>query len=129
MKVDPSAYTVDPSAYSNRVHNYNTSNGPTSSIGTVILLVKSQFFPPTYMKFSITVGGAIIIGRPQILTFSNQTIIDVVRHEEQYNQLHASPSHLSTDIHQFIVTYLSPTIPFRQTDYSFSLGTLVNPKC
>lgn len=120
------SHTIHPKAFSSSTHTFDTSLGVTKSIGEVVLYVSSDFFPSTYMVFSITATGHTVIGRLQILLFSNSAIIKIIRHEQNL-QFTQQSSHIPDDIHKFISDNLHPTVPFRHTDYSFSLGTLIDP--
>lgn len=75
------------------------------------------------MIFSIiTNHSPTIIGYPQIRSFTPNIIIQLILHKS-YNQITISPKQV---ILQFVTLHLYPTTPFRVTDYSFTLGKVID---
>lgn len=80
------------------------------------------------MEFFITNGGPSIIGKLQILLMTNASIIYMICHKQHLQRIiEAAPIYLPLPIHEYIFKHLHLTIPFRSTNYAFSLSHLVDP--
>lgn len=121
--------TIHPSSINlSKTHSYNTSNGQLQTKGETFLKVVSDFFPPMIMRFSITARGPFVIGRPQILKFTDSQLAQIVRNQSSHYHMQYTQLQSHSYIYQFIINHLYSTVPFHTTSYTFSLGTLTSVK-
>lgn len=103
---------------------YTTGSGKGKTIGTTTVKVSLASQPPTPITFTVVNEHPLqaIIGYPQLKKKSQLCLTQIVDHDEWTKTGEDLPA-----AHQEVLKILAPTIPCKNIEHEFKMGTLVQP--